>query len=368
MGREARGAGLALLFAGVLALPGRALAQEFQATPLEPDTSYSLNLKGKHRRGMTSLLVQLDAQALDVKAPESQAYLRHFRRQLEAFQAACYSAIPGAVVTHSLPLVFGGVAVVVPDESVEDVAKLPGVERVYADELLQLDTDASPRFIGAPAVWNALRGPERAGEGIVVGVLDSGVWPEHPSFSDPDPSGKAYPAPPASWTGAACQFGSGVVGDFAFGCNHKLIGARRFMATYDVVYGLLPDEFPSARDDNGHGTHTASTAAGNGRVEATLFGVPRGRVSGIAPRAHVAAYKVCGYEGCFASDSAAAVQQAILDGVDVINFSISGGANFRTPTPSSSRSWRPTTPASSWRRRPATPAPAPTPPTIAARG
>ena len=112
-----------------------------------------------------------------------------------------------------------------------------------------------------------------------------------------------------------------------FACNHKLIGARRFMATYDAVVGLLPDEFPSARDDNGHGTHTASTAAGNGRVEASIFGVPRGRVSGIAPRAHVAAYKVCGFEGCFASDSAAAVQQAILDGVDVINFSISGGAN-----------------------------------------
>ena len=99
------------------------------------------------------------------------------------------------------------------------------------------------------------------------------------------------------------------------------------MATYDAVIGLLPDEFPSARDDNGHGTHTASTAAGNGRVDASIFGVPRGRVSGIAPRAHVAAYKVCGIEGCYTSDSAAAVQQAILDGVNVINFSIGGGAN-----------------------------------------
>ena len=99
------------------------------------------------------------------------------------------------------------------------------------------------------------------------------------------------------------------------------------MATYDAVVGLLPEEFPSARDDNGHGTHTTSTAAGNARVEASVFGVPRGRVSGIAPRAHVAMYKVCGFEGCYTSDSAAAVQQAILDGVSVINFSIAGGAN-----------------------------------------
>ena len=349
MSRRGRGFALALLLGGVLGAPVYSVAQEFQATPLEPDTSYALNVKGKHRRGMTSVLVKLDAAALasyaggvpglrataprstgrplDVNAPDSQAYLRHFRRKQEDFQAACHSAIPGAVVTHSLPLIFGGMAMVVPDESVEDVAKLPGVERVYPDELLQLDTDASPRFIGAPEVWNALGGRESAGEGIVVGVLDSGVWPEHPSFSDPDPSGKAYPAPPASWTGAACQFGSPVAGDAAFACNHKLIGARRFMATYDAVVGLVPGEFHSARDDNGHGTHTASTAAGNGRVEASIFGVPRGLVSGMAPRAHVAAYKVCGLEGCYISDSAAAVQQAILDGVNVINFSISGGAN-----------------------------------------
>ena len=91
--------------------------------------------------------------------------------------------------------------------------------------------------------------------------------------------------------------------------------------------------FTSARDDNGHGTHTASTAAGNGTVQATLLGIDRGTVSGIAPRAHVIAYKVCGEDGCLASDIAAAVDQAILDGVDVINFSIDGGtAPYAEPT------------------------------------
>ena len=90
---------------------------------------------------------------------------------------------------------------------------------------------------------------------------------------------------------------------------------------------MLPDEFTTARDDDGHGTHTATTAAGNGGVAASIFGVPRGIVSGIAPRAHVIAYKVCGDLGCFGCDSAAAVQQAIRDGVNVINFSISGGTN-----------------------------------------
>ena len=350
MNTRARRFDVALLLTGLLAVPGHGLAQSYQATPLEPDTSYSLRTKKSFGRGMTSVLVKLDADALasyagglpglaatsprvtgarrlDPDAPSSRAYLDHFRRKQEDFESSCRTFVPGAVVTHSLPLIFGGVAVVLPEDAVEELAKLPGVRQVYPDELLQIDTDASPRFVGAPAAWSALGGRDSAGQGIVVGVLDTGIWPEHPSFADPDPAGKAYPAPPASWSGTACQLGSALPGDDTFTCNHKLIGARRFMATYDAVVRLLPEEFPSARDDNGHGTHTTSTAAGNARVEASLFGVPRGRVSGVAPRAHVAMYKVCGFEGCYTSDSAAAVQQAILDGVNVIIFSIGGGAN-----------------------------------------
>jgi subtilisin family serine protease len=98
------------------------------------------------------------------------------------------------------------------------------------------------------------------------------------------------------------------------------------MDTYEAMFGLSPYEYTSARDDDGHGTHTSSTAAGNADVQASIFGVSRGIVSGIAPRAHVIMYKVCGAAGCYQSDSAAAVEQAIMDGVNVINFSISGGA------------------------------------------
>jgi subtilisin family serine protease len=135
----------------------------------------------------------------------------------------------------------------------------------------------------------------------------------------------------------ACQFGDG--SDVAnlgptFACNRKLVGAYAFTATYLSINAALPGEFCnnatkvcSARDPNGHGTHTSSTAAGSRVDSAPLYGVERGPISGMAPGARVIMYRVCLDEGCYSSDSVAAVQQAILDEVDVINFSISGGAN-----------------------------------------
>ena len=267
------------------------------------------------------------ASKLDVKAPASQLYLAYLAQQLDTFESSAKAKIVNAQVTNRYTVILGGVSMLVPRSQIGSVAAMPGVEAVFEDTLLQLDTERSPQFIGAPTVWNALGGQESAGEGVVVGILDTGIWPEHPSFSDPDPSGKAYAAPPASWTGATCQFSGGTNPGPAFTCNNKLIGAQRFMATYEAVVGLDPGGFTTARDNEGHGTHTASTAAGNAAVAASIFGVPRGIISGIAPRAHVAAYKVCGLEGCYSSDSAAAVQRAILDGVNVINFSIGGGSN-----------------------------------------
>ena len=117
-------------------------------------------------------------------------------------------------------------------------------------------------------------------------------------------------------------------------CNNKLIGGHPFLATYLSDPGRAAAEpFHTARDSNGHGTHTSSTTAGNMLDSAMIFGVERGPIHGIAPGAHLIEYKVCGIQGCFDSDTAAAVQQAILDGVDVINFSISGGTDpFTDPT------------------------------------
>ena len=103
-----------------------------------------------------------------------------------------------------------------------------------------------------------------------------------------------------------------------------MIGGAPFLDTYHAVVG--DEHFPgTARDSEGHGTHTTSTAAGGPVANAPIFGIERGPLAGVAPGAHILSYKVCGPQGCFASDSAAAVEQAIMDGADVINFSIGGG-------------------------------------------
>ena len=227
---------------------------------------------------------------------------------------------------RSLQRVYGGVAVQLPANKVGKLLELTDVAAVQSDEAEQLQTDSSTEFIGAPTIWDQIGGQALAGQGVIFGDLDSGVWPEHPSFADN--AGLGAPPPTASGDPRVCDFGDNPLTPAVdeFQCNNKLIGGEPFIDTYNAIFGgeIFPD---SARDSNGHGTHTTTTAAGSIVDSAPIFGIERGPISGVAPGAWVMAYKVCGLEGCFPSDSAAAVAQAIVDGVDVINFSISGGAN-----------------------------------------
>jgi subtilisin family serine protease len=215
-----------------------------------------------------------------------------------------------------------GFAVDLTDAQALAMAQVPGVAMVLRDVMRYKQTDALPDFLGL----DVMDGPWYEGydgEGVVVGVIDTGVWPEHPSFAD---DGSYLPPP----TGPLpCEFGNTVANpaDAPFTCNNKLIGAYQMLATYRTLIGADLDEFDSARDDDGHGTHTASTAVGNAGVEATIYGIPRGTISGVAPRAHVIAYKALGNLGGFTSDLVAAIDQAVADGVDVINYSIGGGAS-----------------------------------------
>jgi hypothetical protein len=181
-------------------------------------------------------------------------------------------------------------------------------------------TDSSTQFIGAPTLESG-GGPDPGARRH--SPTYTGIWPEHPSFADNGVLGARHRQ--RGWR--ACNFGDNPLTPAVdvFQCNHKVIGGQPFLATYNALVG--GEVYTSARDSGGHGTHTTSTAAGDIVASTPIFGIERGPISGVAPGAWVIEYKVCGLEGCFSSDSAAAVQQAVKDGADVINFSISGGSN-----------------------------------------
>jgi subtilisin family serine protease len=263
---------------------------------------------------------------LDPNSPNSTSYRAYLKGKQDDFAAKVSGSIPGASITHRFDVILGGVALTLPSDQLTALSALPGVTAIYPDTLRQMQTDSSPSFIGATSLYPQLGGAPNAGKGVIFGTLDSGVWPEHPSFADN--GNLAAPPPKADGTPRACDFGDNPLTPASdpFVCNRKLIGGKGFLDTYNA--NQEPELFGyTARDSNGHGTHTASTAAGDPLASANPLGIDRGPINGIAPGAWVSVYKVCGAEGCYGSDSAAAVQQAILDGVNVINFSISGGSD-----------------------------------------
>ncbi len=280
--------------------------------------TYAGNLRGLEA---TSPLVT--GQELSERPSAAAKYERHVASKESTFVDALRAAVPSAQIGTSLRTVYGGISAIIPANAVEKVLAIPGAVAVQYNDLRQPLTDSSPEFVNADAVYKQLKTTENAGEGLILGNLDTGVWPEHPSFED---QGNL---PPPGGPNRACNFGDNPLtpATDVFECQNKLIGGDAFLDNYFAV-PRPTEKFPtSARDSNGHGTHTSSTSAGNVLENAEVFGVDRGPIQGIAPGAYVIEYKVCGVQGCNAIDSAAAVQQAILDGVDAINFSISGGNN-----------------------------------------
>ena len=296
-----------------------------------PVTAYDGSITGyqatKPRKG----------QKIDPNAPA----VTRYKGYLTARQDAALQAVGGGRKLYNYGYVFNGFAADLTPAQAQKLAQMPGVLAVTKDEIRKMDTASTPSFLG-------LSGPvgfwatKAKGENVVIGIVDSGIWPQHPSFSDrTDVNGNGtkdaklgYQQIPG-WHGK-CAPGEAFT---ASDCNQKLIGAQFFNAGFGGNEGIkatFPYEFNSPRDADGHGSHTASTSGGNANVAATGPAAVFGSVSGIAPRARIAAYKVCwgngGEGGCAGVDSVAAIDQAVADGVDVINFSISGtSTNFRDP-------------------------------------
>ncbi len=287
------------------------------------------------------------------KINPNSAHVRKYQKFLKASQDVSLASAGAdqSARVNSYTIALSGYSAILTEAQAKAIEAQAGVIKVMEDEMRFPDTDASGKFLGLTVVDGAYdKGFD--GEGVVVGVIDSGIWPEHPSFADDG----SYAAPPITLDDSRpnCEFGNTAhnPNDAPFTCNNKLVGARQMLDTYRALIGATPDEYDSARDDNGHGSHTASTAAGNSGVAASMLGIPRGTISGIAPRAHVVAYKGLGDLGGFTSDLAAAIDQAVFDGVDVINYSVGSGAS--TPGADDLPSCLPIMPACSWLPRPAT--------------
>ncbi len=287
---------------------------------------------------------------LNLRAPASRAYQNHLDNQRNAVLAR----LPGVRPVYTYSVTFNGFAANLSPEQAAQLATQPGVRSVVPSEIRQLDTTRTTEFLGLTnpgGVYSMLDAQSRPlkGEDVIIGVVDSGIWPESPAFSDkigagglPVPFHEAgtvvYGPAPAGWAGA-CVAGEGFNASM---CNNKLIGARVYGADFNssgAIRATLEYNSPREGATSGHGTHTASTSGGNDMVPVRASnGVITGFMSGVAPRARIAAYKVCwtatvaAQTGCYTSDMMAAIDQAVADGVNVINFSISGTQlNFLDP-------------------------------------
>src|SRR5215218_4657008 len=252
------------------------------------------------------------------KLNKNNANVQKYAGLLRSRHAAVANGV-GAARIYDYEYSLNGFAAALDKSQVATLRATKGVVSVDRDALKQPDTDNTPSFLGLNAgggIWSQLGGQSQAGEDVIIGVVDTGIWPEHPSFAD-----TGYGPAPAGWNGE-CQTGEQWTQS---DCSDKLIGARYFEKGFGHFGGGLAGDFQSARDHEGHGSHTASTAGGNGGVAASILGRSFGTVSGMAPRARIAAYKACWPGGCATTDLTEAIDTAVADGVDVINYSIGDG-------------------------------------------
>ncbi|XP_057476229.1 subtilisin-like protease SBT1.3 [Actinidia eriantha] len=225
-------------------------------------------------------------------------------------------------IIYTYQSAFHGVAARLSEEEAERLEELHGVMAVLPETKYELHTTRSPAFLGlepeksTKSIWS----DNLAKHDVIVGVLDTGIWPESQSFND-----TGMTPVPAHWKGA-CETGRAFTKSH---CNRKIVGARVFYRGIEAASGKINEkvEYKSPRDQDGHGTHTAATVGGAPVRGANLLGYAYGTARGMAPGARIAAYKVCWVGGCFSSDILSAVDRAVADGVNVLSISLGGGVS-----------------------------------------
>lgn len=228
-------------------------------------------------------------------------------------------------LVYSYKHFINGFAAILEPHHVSAVSEMPGVVSVFRNRAHKLHTTRSWEFLGLEHPSGAMSElslwkKAKYGEDVIVGVMDTGVWPESESFND-----RGFGPIPGRWNGT-CESGSNFT---SANCNRKLIGARYFVKGYEAANGPLNEsstgDFLSPRDKEGHGTHTSSTAGGSFVAGANIFGFANGTAKGGAPMSRLAVYKVCWPGGCYDADILAAFDAGIQDGVDVFSLSLGSG-------------------------------------------
>ena len=278
---------------------------------------------------------------------------QHYTQQLAVQQdKMLVRAGAGTELVYRYQYGLNGFAALMHPSQAHKLESLSEVLTVWEDEIRPLTTNDSLEFLELFDAENGLRGRTGlSGDGIVIGVIDSGISPEHPALQDTREADRPSLCigdwaentflgkwlchrfekrddvllfePPENWNGECVAGQEFTIDD----CNNKLIGARYFRAGAEATGPIDAGEVTSARDVDGHGTHTATIAAGN-RVKASIFDSFIGRVEGVAPGARIAVYKACWLRPgdtratCNASDLANAIDSAVADGVDIINYSV----------------------------------------------
>lgn len=287
---------------------------------------------------------------LDTKSTDAIQYANYLEDKQQNFlSTARLSLGKQANVVYKYKNAFNGVAMRLTQEQALKLAALDGVDYIERERMETMDTDTGPIHIGATQVWQGEgNSATNMGEGVIIGVIDSGVNTDHDSFADIGGDGYDHTNP---W-GAGNYVGD-CAADFVELCNDKLIGVRSYASVTDnyddvEVFGTTPPA-KNGEDYGGHGSHTASTAGGNILKNVPLVTGDSGKlesdgivneafsfeqISGVAPHANIVAYQICSpgntgdkYTGCPSAAIVAALDDAVADGVDVLNYSISGGGN-----------------------------------------
>ncbi|KAJ1431399.1 Peptidase S8/S53 domain [Sesbania bispinosa] len=261
---------------------------------------------------------------------DNSAMPKAFSNHLEWYSSKVKSVLSTSVeadmkneerIIYTYQNAFHGVAAKLSEEEAEKLESEEGVVAIFPETKYELHTTRSPTFLGLePAHSTNIWSENLAGHDVIVGVVDTGIWPESESFND-----EGMKPVPAHWKGA-CEIGRNFTKHH---CNKKIVGARMFFHGYEAAIGKIDEQNDSLspRDEDGHGTHTAATVAGSPVHGANLLGYAYGTARGMAPGARLASYKVCWIDGCFSSDIVSGIDRAIADGVNILSISLGGGVS-----------------------------------------